>query len=230
MLLTAQELIEGGLESADMVGSNFITPAGQLRYINQCYGEWYDLILECNQDDFVKNPPTEFTVSSGAVSYPLPSDFYSAIGLDRKFGGKWIEIRSFEFNRRNRLKSSWLYTARTIYPAVRFRVLGQDILFDSQDDAAGDYRIWYTPVPPKASLLTDTFFVEATTHQLYIETLFAIKALDKEESDSSKFEIKLAKLESKIRATKKNRNDGEPEKISNYDRYNDLPNEYDGWF
>ena len=229
MLLTAQELVDGGLELADMVGSNFVTPAGKLRLINQSYAEWYDLILECNQDDFVGTTPTEFAVASGELSAPLPADFYNCIGIDKKIGGKWIELRSFQFNKRNRLKSSYLYTARTLYPSVKFRITGQKILFDSQDDASGDYRIWYTPTPPKATLLTDTFFVETSTHELYINYLFAVKALEKEESSSTKQEMKLAELERKIRATKQNRNDGEPEQISNYDQYNSISSDSDGW-
>lgn len=228
MLVTAQKLIDGGLERADMVGSNFITDQGKLDWVNESYSELYDVILRCNEDDYVNPTPTEFTVASGDYSYDLPTDFFKMIGLDREYGGKWIEIRKFNFNKRNRLKSSWLYTARTLIPAVRYRLLGSKILFDSQDDASGKYRIWYIPVPTVATLTTDNFTIETTTHRKYIETAFAIKCLDKEESDTSKLEMKLAKYESDIMATKKNRDDGEPERIANYDYFENYHGD-EGW-
>jgi hypothetical protein len=230
MLVQAQKLIDGGLERADMVGSGFITSEGQIRWINDCYAELYDVILRCNEDDYVSYPPLQFTVSSGDLSNDLPADFFKMVGLDKQFGGKWVEIRKFSFNRRNRLKSSFLYTARTFVPAIRYRIVGNKILFDSQDDASGTYQLWYIPVPPEVTNVADNFSIESRSHRQFIELSFAIKALEKEESDVSTLMAERSKLEADILATKINRDEGEPDRISNYDNYENHYSDNDGWY
>ena len=68
-------------QRADMENSQFVDDTELTRYLNNSWGELYNLIIDNFNEDYYTTTNT-FTLTSGTDSYSLPSDFYKLRGVD----------------------------------------------------------------------------------------------------------------------------------------------------
>lgn len=202
---------------ADMLNSKFVSDEEFNQYLSDSYAELYDLLVSKFEDYYVADPLV-FTVSSGNT-YPLPADFYKLKGLDRALSGEgdWYTLRPFTFEDRNARRSATRF--RGLYPAIRYRVFGNKILFSPDDQATGMYRMWY--IPKYTPLVNDTDEIaDVIGWEVYLVIDAAIKALQKEESDVSVLMALKAALIQRIDTMAANRDVGEPERVSDISLHN----------
>lgn len=205
-------------QRADMVNSQFVTDSEFNQYISDSYAELYDLLVSKFQDYYVKNPPLSVTINTGNT-IDLPADFYKLSGVDRALtgDGDFYTLRPFTFEDRNARRSATRF--RGLYPAIRYRIYGNQILLSPDDQAVGTYRVWY--IPRFTALVNDSDTVDGVNGwELYIVTDAAIKALTKEESDASALmQMKMALLK-RIEDMAANRDAGEPGRVTDVSLHN----------
>ncbi len=134
-------------------------------------------------------------------------------------GGRWKEVRAFSFSERNDRNDR---LARNYFPTVRYRIIGNRLMFTPAENAAGDYQYWFTPKPIVPVDDTDT--VEGYNGwDEYIVLDSAIKCLNKEESDVSVLIRERDMLKTEIIENAMIRDDGEVEVIQDvrYNQYDD---------
>lgn len=218
MAYTLSNLITAARQKADMINSTFIEDPEWTDYINNSYAELYDLLVSRFEDYYSK--ALIFTVSSGSLSYVLPSDFYKFRGLDFNLAGNdYITVRKFNFEERNKINRVLTRGLRGVSDR-QYRIMGQNILFYPVDKAPGTYRMWYiprfTPLVNSTDVLGDVM-----DFQEYITTDVAIKAMMKEESDVSALLLHKEQLKQRIEAMASNR-DTQPDRISDITLYTDA--------
>lgn len=142
-MTTLLQLRTRARQRADMVGSQFVTDPELTSLINSGYAELYDLVVSAYEDYFSILLP--FTVTSGDT-YALPANFYKLRGLDFNNGGSWLACREFNFTDRNNTQYNFNYL-NTPTAKRSYRIMGDNLLLQPTQAAAGDYRLWYAPAP-----------------------------------------------------------------------------------
>lgn len=202
-------------QHADRVNSNFVTVPEWNTYINQSYFELYDLLVTVFEDYFLALPYT-FTTAGDQDSYSLPPDFYKLMGVDcgqSQQNNARITLHKYDFIERNRY----------VYPSVtntffgvfnlRYRVLGNKLHFIPVPSSGQIITVWY--IPKLVQLLQDTDVVDGVSGWTeYVVVDAAIKALEKEESDTSALMARKAALIKRINDSATNRDAGQPDTIS----------------
>ena len=191
----------------------FISDSELNQYISDSYAELYDLLVSRFEDYYVADP-LEFSISSGST-YALPSDFYKILGLDRALSGtEYYTVRPFVFEDRNRRRIA--DRLRGVYPQVRYRIVGDNIRISPEDQATGDYRLWYVPSHTALSSDSDTVdsIVTRNGWEEYIIVDASIKCLQKEESDVSVLFAQKQDLIKRIEEMAQNRDAGETDRIT----------------
>lgn len=197
-----------------MEASQFIMDDELTDYVNQSYAELYDLLVAKFEDYFVEDP-LDFSVASGVSKFPLPADLYKIIGVDKALGGgEYYALRPFSFEARNKRRVS--DRLRGLYPQVRYRIIGDDLKLSPDDQAPGDYRIWYVPSYTPLVLDVDTVasVISRNGWEEYIVIDAAIKCLQKEESDVSVLFAQKQAMAGRIEEMAQNRDAGDTDRIT----------------
>lgn len=211
-------------EEADMENSDFISDSELLSYINSSYAELYDLLVETYDDYYLTS--AEETIAAGTSTLTLPATFYKLRGVDLKLStNDYAALSKFNFNERNRLNSAnFLFGSNSTTAASRYRLMGNTINLEPSDNAAGTYKVWYTPAITLLSTDTDT--VDGVNGwEEYIIVDAAIKCLSKEESSTTVMERRKEALTRRIQKMASERDSGSPDSVQNV-RRNHL---IDGW-
>lgn len=155
--------------------------------INDGLRELWELLIRSRQDIIHKVAPA-ISVVSGTESYDLPSDFYHALKL-------W-----------------WLEHSRR-YRMERFSL-------DEMDGypkplQSGQVELWYAPELPRLRLKSDEV-PDVIPHEWenYAALFAAVRLLDSEESDSSKWSQERDRMAMRIADSAEPRDEGEPQTIS----------------
>lgn len=198
-------------QKADREKSNFVEDEELTFMINQSIAELHDLLVSANSSDYSISEYS-FTTVANQDSYALPLDFYKLKGADANInGGRYFSLRAFNFNERNRNDDvAW---GLINGPSVRYRLLGSNIKFSPKPEGIYNIKLWYTPVAPKLVLDTDNL-VDLNAFSEYVIVDAAIKYLQKEESDVSVLMTQKAELKRRIEIMSNNRDEGQPETIS----------------
>lgn len=221
MPTTRSTLAAMARQYADMEHSAFVSDAELSRYLQDSYGELYDLLVSKHQDYFVEGP-VEFSVADGANTYALPADFYKLLGVDLSLGGgRWREMDPFNFNERN-VEGERTYNG--IAPRVRYRVLGDALHIVPADKAPGAYRLWYVANCPVLAGDSDELDATSDKWREYVIVDAAIKMLSKEESDVSVLMAKKAMLTKRIEDSAASRDAGRSARVQDVRRGG-----YDPW-
>lgn len=220
-------------QRADRVNSNFVSTTEWNDYIRQSYFELYDILVTQYEDYFVA-PAASFVTDGVNYQYQLPNGllsaftndsgstftpqgFYKLMGVDLALNNavnSFVTLNKFNFSDRNK----FLYpnSASTIYGVfnMQYRVLGSLIEFIPTPTAGQKIRLWY--VPRLTQLLADTDSTSRTVSgwSEYIIVDAAIKALEKEESDTQVLMLQKQGLLERIRSSAANRDQGSPDTIS----------------
>lgn len=194
-------------QRADMENSTFVSDSELNGYINQSITELYDLLVASNSEYFLSS--TTSTVASGDSTITLPSDFYKLRGVDFYLGGRWCDLEQFNFNERNLDSTTYSFAGTQ----VKYRLQGSTLKFIPEDNASGQYRIWYTPIPTALSSDSDSFD-GINGWEEYVVVDAAIKCLIKEESSTNELMQIKAQLAKRISDMSAKRDSAKPKTIT----------------
>jgi len=221
-------------QRADRVNSQFVTTQEWNSYIRQASYELYDLLITVYEDLYIA-PPIQFVSDGVTYLWPLPNGsntfldannpaititprpFYKLTGVDLALNNAvnaYVTVNKFNFIDRNRFV--YPNTASTIYGVfnLQYRLLGSNLMLIPTPSAGQAIRLWYIPRLKELLADNDTTDTGISGWQEYVIVRAAKYALDKEESDTTKFDAQLLFLKGRIEETASNRDAGIPDSIS----------------
>jgi hypothetical protein len=222
--LTLTQLIAAVRQRADFVNSQFVTDTELTSYINQSYFELYDLIVQCYGNNYYVQIPYTFVTDGVNQFFNLPADFYKLLGVDLSLSNglnqdSWVTIRPFNFSDRNRFA---VPNFQSFYGVtnMRYRLNENQIWLTPIPSANQTMRIWYIPELITLVAPTDTLD-QISGWGEYVIVDACIKALAKEESDTSVFVNQKLALIERIEAAAENRDAGSPTVVAD-NQWGDL--------
>lgn len=218
-------------QRADMQNSNFVKTVEWNSYINQSAFELYDLLTTL-YEDFYLAPCVLLQTDGTSQDYDLPDGieefmdmegaefvakpFYKLAGVDCGLAlnsNAWVTLKKFNFISRNRYVFPNITSTYLGVFNLRYRLLDNHISFIPTPSAGQFIRIWY--VPRMTQLLADNDILDGVSGWTeYVIVDAAIKAMQKEESDASLLMAQKQALLDRIMATAMNRDQGQPDTIS----------------
>lgn len=213
MSITLAELKNQSRERADQVNSEFISDGELTSYINSSRAELYDILTEAYGSEYFVIEAAPVSVTSGTNAYPLPADFYELKGVDVRINqDDWFSIDRFNFNERNNYTDFTYWDLRGI-SNIKYRIVGNNIMFTPAPDRVAEYRLWYVPTPTQ--LVNDTDVLDdQNSYAEYIIVDAAIKMMQKEESDVTVLMTQKMALIKRITDKAANRDAGQAPTIS----------------
>lgn len=200
---------------ADMVNSQFVTDEEWNDYINKSYYELYDILIAAYGNDYHVAVPYSFTTTGSTMFYDLPEDFYKLLGVDLALSpgsqDSYVTIRRFKFSDRNRYATP---NFQSFYGVtnLRYRLKGNQLWLTPIPVGGSTIQMWY--IPKLTPLTNDTDTVDSVSGWTeYITTDAAIKALNKEESDTTALMMHKQELLKRIEGMAEDRDAGEPEQV-----------------
>jgi hypothetical protein len=212
MTITLAEMKLQARQRADMESSEFIGEAELTAYINNSIAELYDILTDAYGSEYFVESVTG-SITAETASYALPTDFYELKAVDIRLDNQdWVNVQRFNFNERNRATdfSSWDLSALC---NIRYRIMGNNLLFTPIPDTSAEYQLWYVPVFEKLTDDSDTFD-EQNAYSEYVIVDAAIKMLQKQEDDVSVLMAQKQALEKRIRDKSQARDAGSAPTIS----------------
>lgn len=225
-------------QTADRVNSQFVLTTEWNAFARLAMYELYDLLITTYEDYGIASPiliPTNSTTfqfplpngvsnylggTYGGVSGDPASAYYKLSGVDLQVNSStvtpsWVTLNKFNFIDRNQ----FIYpnSTSTIYGVynMRYRVMGNNIMFIPTPAGNQTVRLWYIPRLPGLLQDTDLTTIGISGWLRYVIVRMAKYALDKEESDSSKLDAELLFLKKRIEESAPNRDNSMPDTISN---------------
>lgn len=226
-------------QTADRVNSNFVVASEWNAFIRLAMYELYDLLITTYEDYGIADPvfiPTngstfQYDLPNGVTNYlggtygatsgtPAPA-FYKLSGMDLQVNTStvtpsWVTLNRYDWIDRNQ----FIYpnSTSTIYGVynMRYRVMGNKINMIPVPAGNQTIRMWYAPRLPAMLQDTDLTTLGISGWLRYPIVRAAKYALDKEEgSDTSKLDAELLFLKTRIEQSASNRDQGQPDTISN---------------
>lgn len=224
-------------QTADRVGSDFVTTDEWNAFLRLSMYELYDLLVTAYEDYFMYRPGAYINTDGSTMTYDLPNGlnykggilgsttgdpipaFYKLLGMDlgvNTSNNAWVTLRKFDFVDRN----NYVYpnSTSTIYGVynMRYRLMDSGIMIIPTPAGNQQLRIWYVPRLPALLRDTDLTTIGVSGWLRYAIARAAKYALDKEEgSDTSKLDAELLYLKQRIEQAASNRDAGMPDTISN---------------
>lgn len=228
------QIILEAQQRADRVNSNFVTKSEWRNYVNKAMFELYDLLITVYEDYFLA-PAIQFVADGTTFMYPLPNGsntflnpingnqvftpppFYKLVGVDLALNNAtnaYVTVNKFNFMDRNRFV--FPNTASTIYGVfnLQYRLMGNTLFFIPTPSAGQALRVWYIPRLKELLLDTDITTTGISGWIEYVIVRAAKYALDKEEADTSKLDSQILYLKGRIEESAMNRDEGQPDTIS----------------
>lgn len=229
-LLSLSQLRLMSQQRADRVNSQFVTDPEWNTYINQSLTELYDILTTTYEDYYTTIPVLFATTNAQQYNLPdgiatfkdmngntiTPPPFYKLLGVDcglAQNNNAWISLHKFDFISRNRYIFPNLTSTFLGVFNLRYRLYGNTLFFIPTPAAGQFIRIWY--IPRVRNLLADNDLCDGVSGWTeYIIVDAAIKALQKEESDTSVLMAQKQMLLDRIQSSAMNRDAGQPDTIS----------------
>lgn len=217
-------------QRADRVNSDFVTVPEWNSYINQAAFELYDLLTTVYEDYYVNScyfttdgVTSQYTLPNGTNTFQdqdgntiTPSPFYKLLGVDLGITSStnaWVTVKKFDFISRNRYVYPQLTSTYLGVFNLRYRVVGNTLMFIPTPSAGQKIRLWYQP--RLTQLLQDTDTLDGVSGWTeYVIVRAAYLALAKEESDTTQMLLQLNALKQRIEDSAMNRDIGQPSTIS----------------
>lgn len=175
---------------ADMVGSAFISQATWNEWINTELSQLYERLANAggaSADRYTL--VTTLTIASGNT-VALPADFYVARKVEYRYGSGYEPM--------TRITLGEAVAVQPLVPRHRsYMILGGTLNVQPETQAIGTYRMWYVPEFTPLALDADTFSAPHNWADVAVLGA-AIRALKREESDSSALAAERSELLSHI--------------------------------
>lgn len=214
MTITLDDIKLRVLDMADMKSSGFIGDDELTFYINQAYTELYDLIIASFEDYFMNN--LQFTLNGNQDGYDMPNLVYKLRGVDYNVNSgptQWYSLGRFMFGDRNRYNTPWGIIGWYPWQNLMYSWTGSKLKIIPETQAAGTYRVWFTPHLTQLSTDNPTF--DPTLEQ-WVDLVVvgaAIKCLNKEESDVSVLMAQKQMLVQRIEGMAPSRDNANPKYV-----------------
>ncbi len=221
--LSLGELRLRSQQAADREGSNFLTLPEWNFNINQSAKEYYDMLITAYEDYFVAPRVILYTDGSNAqFALPNGANFSGAPALYKLYGvdcgldssnNAWVTLKKFDFIQRNRFVYPQINSTFLGVFNLQYRMLGSNIEFIPTPAGNQVIGLWYFPILP--TMLADTDILKGFNGWTeYVIVDAAIKALRKEESDTSELNMQKQALKLRIEQAAQSRDAGQPDTIS----------------
>lgn len=208
--VTFAQLVSSAKDRANMEKSTLITDAQWKEYVNKSKDSLYDLLISAYSDEYYVTTYT-FSVVSGTTEYALPSDFYKLISCSVKSGQEYLPLKKFSYQNRNR-NDFYPYRSNRFNFRYEYRISGSNIILDPVPSSNDTIELIY--IPMAVNLSADGDLLKGFNGwEEYIILDVAIKALRKEESDTSDLERDLARIVERLDRLADNRDIGQPATI-----------------
>jgi len=225
-------------QTADRVGSSFVSTSEWNAFIRLAMYELYDILMTSYEDYFASNyvfiqtngTTANYPLPDGATNYlglnyngtsgsPAPA-FYKLAGVDLNLNTSTItpsrvSLLRFDFIKRNQ----YVYpnSTSTIYGVynMRYRLMGNNINIIPTPAGNQTLLLWYSPRLPALLQDTDLTTLGVSGWLRYPIARAAKYALDKEEgTDTSSLDAELLFLKTRIEQAASNRDAGQADTIS----------------
>lgn len=222
-------------QTADRVGSEFVTTSEWNAFLRLAQYELYDLEIT-SYEDYGIAPKVIINTNGSVQDYALPDGtnylggtlgglsgapaqaFYKLVGVDlgvNTSNNAWVTLNRYDYIDRN----AYVYpnSTSTIYGVynMRYRVMGKTINFIPVPAGNQQVRLTYAPRLPGLLADTDITTIGYSGWLRYVIVRAAKYALDKEEgADTSKLGEELIFLKQRIEQSASNRDIGQPDTIS----------------
>lgn len=218
------DLTAGAKELADMSTtgvSGFVTAAQWRLWVNEGVAELHQLVSTSFEDTFftIKN----FTMAAAALGiYTLPTDFMRMRGLDIETGTNlYREIHRFNWAERNMIGKRHF---SRFHQSLRYRIVSRTTMYMFPVvEAIGTFRMYYakryTELTTDATALQD----ELQPWWEYPMIVAAIKAVAKQDGDTSDLRERRDIMRADIANAGTNTDENESDTIV------DVESEHDGW-
>lgn len=202
---TLAQLRTRAQQRSDMSTSAQVSTSEWNTYVNEGYGELWDLVAAEYADQFFST--ANFTLtgnSAGNNLITLPSDFYMTRALERDPDTtNRFMVPRFMWGERDALIGK-----------LSYREMGSSIYVEPYEVSAGSYRLYY--VPAYTALVNDSDAISGFV-SLWDEVIVltaAIKALAKEETDTAVHERMLERQMNRVRRMAAQRDAGQGERVT----------------
>ena len=219
--ITEAKLVARVRQRADMESNDFVSDTEVQTYINAGISELHDILIQTYGQDYYCSSVT-FNTVAGTDSYPINSstsgpnisNFYKLRGMDAKINGSdYFTLRPFNFNERN-LYQNWGTWSLLGLTNIRYRMVGDNIVFTPKPDGATEVKVWYIPTAQQFDSTTPatstTTFADINGYAEYVVIDAAIKCLQKEESDVTILIQQKMLMKRRIEEAANNRDAGSP--------------------
>jgi len=207
------DIITLAKQLSDMENSNFISSSEWLRYADQSYRKFYNLVTTLYEDYNVSS--YDYTTVADTEEYTLPTGFLK-VRLVELYGvtPRPMTLREWTLTEKNRLAYSV-----TGYP-IRFSVYGNTLRLMPPPKGPYQVKLWY--IPTATSITIDSQSVEVYNgFDTYIALDMAIRARMKEESDASGLMAERDEMRKQLEDTLRGRDAGTPRTMTDLERMND---------
>jgi hypothetical protein len=214
-------------QRSNLEANNFCTDEELTTYLNLGGGEMWGAMgmtyEDYGLDTFLA------ALGAGQNEIPLPLNCDKVRGVDYNPANldltHWYTLYPIGLSERNRYNNPSTSVAATWYKAnLGYRLLQSSILIMPQDQASGNYQVWFTPKFQPLVNLTDTLPANMDTNAWHEFMVVAacIKVMNKRNFDPSGFMMEKVELKDRILNEAKNRNSGGPKRMANSRYQNDL--------
>ncbi len=204
-------------QRSDMVNNEFITTQEWNSYINLSYCELYDILVQVYGDDYFVAPRYSFVTDGRVPSlYPLPQDIYKLLGVDLGINpgqNSYVTMRKFMFQNRNKFQFNNVPIGYYGNLNIEYRMVGNKLDLIQSPASGQTVVLWYVP-RPRTLLADNDLFEGISGWEEYIVVDAAIKALIKEESDTTALMMVKEGLRQRITAAATNRDAGMPDTVT----------------
>lgn len=225
-------------QTADRVGSQFVTDSELNFMVRQSEYELYDILMTSYEDWFATayfaiqtdGTTANYPVPNGVTNYlggnyngtsgiPAPA-FYKLAGMDLNVNTSILtpsRVTLLRFNFIERNKYVYPNSTSTIYGVynMRYRLMGNQINIIPTPAGNQTLIAWYSPRLPRFLFDTDITTTGVSGWQRYVIVRSAKYMLDKEEgTDTSKLDQEILFLKTRIEQASQNRDTGVPDTIS----------------
>lgn len=221
-ILSLGEIRLRAQQAADMQNSKFLTLPEWNFNINQSALELYDLLITAYEDYYVA-PRLSFQ-TDGSSDYDLPNGenydgapaLYKLYGVDCGLDASqnaWVTLKKYDFISRNRYVYPQITTSLLGVFNLQYRMIGEKLRFIPPPASGQTIGLWY--YPRLDTMLKDTDVlngISGWTEYVIIDA--AIKALRKEESDTTELMAQKMAMKRRIEESSTNRDAGQPDTVS----------------
>jgi hypothetical protein len=177
MATTFQEIVTRSKAQIEMSQSSYVEDTEWLEFSRDGYRQLYNLLSK-KFEDYFSQPGAELVIGSdGTVD--VYSDLQKLHGVDIKSTGRWVGLNPRTLRERNAGRSR-------VFRSLGYRLMSRKLYFFPSESASGQtVRLWYTPLCPKITALSESIPIEMEQWSEYLVLHNAIRAAMKEETDIS---------------------------------------------